>query len=87
MEGNSGEIGYFIDKNEWGKGFATEACQAILQFGFTELNLTQVKSRCMTKNIGSKKVMEKAGMTYVQTVKNVVEKNGAMVDIDEYILY
>jgi ribosomal-protein-alanine N-acetyltransferase len=57
-----GEIGYELDSNHWGQGYATEAAQAILRFGFTELGLHRISSWCIADNVGSARVLEKVGM-------------------------
>ncbi|KPV42323.1 GNAT family N-acetyltransferase [Alicyclobacillus ferrooxydans] len=58
-----GEIGYSLNRNYWGYGFATEAAQAMLRFAFKELNLHRVYATCRPSNIGSSRVLEKVGMT------------------------
>lgn len=59
-----GEAGYVINKNYWGRGLATEALQRVVQFAFEVLGLNRLESRFMEGNIPSKRVMEKAGMTF-----------------------
>ncbi|WP_084423213.1 GNAT family N-acetyltransferase [Cohnella thermotolerans] len=34
---NNGELGFFIHCDYWNTGFATEACQALIEFGFKQL--------------------------------------------------
>lgn len=57
-----GEIGYVVNPDYWGKGIATEVAKALLTFGFTELHLHRIYATCDPRNIGSLKVLEKAGM-------------------------
>ncbi len=59
-----GEVGYVLNQNYWGRGIATEALQRVIQFAFEVLELNRVESRFMEGNIPSKRVMEKAGMTF-----------------------
>ncbi len=56
------EVWYKLHVAEWDKGYATEALRAVLQFGFTTLKLHRIEAGCATANIGSVKVLEKAGM-------------------------
>lgn len=56
-------IGYCFDKRVWGKGYATEAAQAIVAFGFEDLGLRRIVATCDTENLASARVMEKIGMT------------------------
>ena len=62
-EKSIGDIGYTFSKSEWGKGFGTEAAQALITFGFEQLNLHRIWATCRPENIGSFRVLEKCGMT------------------------
>lgn len=56
------EIGWRLDSNHWGKGYAPEAARAVLAYAFTELNLQKVYSFTALLNNPSQRVMEKIGM-------------------------
>ena len=56
------ELGYWIGEPFWGKGYVTEAARAMMQYGFEELKLNRIQAHYMKQNIGSGRVMEKAGM-------------------------
>lgn len=58
----SGEIGYIVNPDYWGKGVATEAASLIIGFGFNELQLHRIYATCAPGNDGSRKVLEKLGM-------------------------
>ena len=58
------EIYYGFPKKYWGRGFATEAAQAVLKFAFEEVNLAQVVGVTNPKNIASQKVLEKIGLKF-----------------------
>ncbi|MFC7420962.1 GNAT family N-acetyltransferase [Iodobacter arcticus] len=57
------ELGYWIGRPFWGKGYASEAGHAILEFGFTELKLTRIHAEHLARNPASGRVMEKLGFT------------------------
>jgi|SRR5579885_479751 len=57
-----GELGYGLNRNYWGYGYATEAAQALLAFGFTTLQLHRIFATCHPENKGSERVMQKIGM-------------------------
>ncbi|HLO16012.1 MAG TPA: GNAT family protein [Anaerolineales bacterium] len=59
---HEGDIGYELDPNYWGKGYATEAARAVLDFGFSEINLHRITAWCVADNLGSAHVLEKLGM-------------------------
>ncbi|CAM3052758.1 GNAT family N-acetyltransferase [Flavobacterium frigoris] len=57
-----GEVWYKLHLDHWGKGFGTEALNRVLDFGFDDLNLHRIQAGCAVDNMGSIKVLEKAGM-------------------------
>ncbi len=58
------EIGWRLAYEYWGKGYATEAAKASLQYGFENLNLDEIVSITPTQNIRSANVMKKIGMNH-----------------------
>lgn len=57
------EIGWVFHPDFYGHGFAPEAAQCVLQFGFEVLDVHRVIATCQPENIGSMRVMEKLKMT------------------------
>jgi len=55
------EIGYFLKRSAWGKGYATEACRRLIRLAFEESSLTEVVATFDVGNIASRNVLEKAG--------------------------
>ena len=60
--GSQAEIGYSINRDYWGFGFATESAKAMLNLGFKELKLHRIYATCRPTNVGSFRVLEKIGM-------------------------
>lgn len=58
------EVGYAIVKDFWRKGFASEAANAFLEYGFNELNFEKIVAVARPENAGSRGVMEKIGMRF-----------------------
>ncbi len=56
------EIVWRLDADYWGKGFATEAARAIVEFGFASLGLAEIVAFTTTNNFRSQRVMQKLGM-------------------------
>ncbi len=56
------EIGFFLKRSAWGRGYATEACKRLLQFAFQEVSLNEVVASVDEDNVASKKVLEKSGL-------------------------
>lgn len=65
------ELGYVLNRNYWGKGLASEAVHAIIEYGFETLLLNRIEGGCDIQNTGSEKVMLKAGMAF----EGVLRKN------------
>jgi ribosomal-protein-alanine N-acetyltransferase len=61
------EVGYALFKEFWGQGFAVEASEAFLKYGFGELNLEKIVAVANPENHASRRVMEKLGMNYDYT--------------------
>ncbi|GAA3145406.1 GNAT family N-acetyltransferase [Planomonospora alba] len=57
------EVAWRLGRRSWGKGYATEAAAAALDFAFDRLGLDEVVSFTATTNLRSRAVMERLGMT------------------------
>lgn len=56
------EIGWHLKKSAWGKGYATEAAKAIVNYGFNVLKLREIYSIVNQDNTASIKVTQRLGM-------------------------
>ena len=81
---SSCEIGYILGKNYWGRGMMTEALKAVLDFCFTQAGFQKVRARYASLNPASGRVMEKAGMSYLKTIANGVERKDYVADLIYY---
>ena len=63
------ELGYWVERKLWGKGIATEAANAMIDFGFNTLKLNSIYARFFDINPASGRVMEKCGMTYCEMLR------------------
>lgn len=61
------EVAYHLGRPWWGRGYATEAAKAALDFGFREAGLAEIVAICFPDHAASRRVMEKAGMRYAGT--------------------
>lgn len=64
-ERNEIDLGYRFLKKTWGKGYATEAAWACLNYGFGKLHLPRIVGRAMPQNTASIRVLEKCGMKFI----------------------
>ncbi|ELP65122.1 GNAT family N-acetyltransferase [Streptomyces turgidiscabies] len=62
------ELGYRLRQASWGKGYATEGSRALLRKAFTELSVRMVWAETMSVNHGSRNIMQKLAMTFVDTI-------------------
>jgi RimJ/RimL family protein N-acetyltransferase len=62
------DVAYRLMPSHWGLGLATEAAFASVRYGFADLGLKRIIGLVMPENIGSVRVLEKAGLRYTETV-------------------
>ncbi|ADI03978.1 putative acetyltransferase [Streptomyces bingchenggensis BCW-1] len=60
------ELGYRLNKAAWGCGYATEGARALIDKGFTDLGVERVTANTMAVNTRSRRVMEKAGLSFLR---------------------
>ena len=58
------DLGYRLLRSAWGRGYATEASKACLEWGFQEAGLDTIIGRVARANTASIRVLEKVGMRY-----------------------
>ena len=64
------EIGFMIIRKYWGMKLSTEIAQALIDYGFTTLNLPAISARTTPENDISIKVLEKLGFNFINIMKN-----------------
>lgn len=73
-------IGYFLDKAHNGKGLMTEAVRLVVDYAFHELKLHRIEAGVMPRNLGSMRVLEKAGFHKEGIARKNVKINGVWED-------
>lgn len=73
-------IGYFLDKDQNGKGYMTEAVKLVVTYALQELDFHRIEAGVMPHNIGSIKVLLKAGFHKEGIAKKNVKINGRWED-------
>jgi [ribosomal protein S5]-alanine N-acetyltransferase len=56
------QVGFALARSAWGAGFATEMADAVLRYGFVELNLPRIAGMTGTRNHASQQVLLKIGL-------------------------
>jgi RimJ/RimL family protein N-acetyltransferase len=69
--GNILEIGYFLVPSERGKGYCTEAVNIILDYLFLSKNIERIQALTDLRNLGSQRVLEKAGFKKEGTIRKL----------------
>lgn len=84
LEYERAEIGYWIGKPYWGKGYCSEAARAIVRYGFEQRGLNRIFGEYMASNPASGRVMEKIGMKCEGRLRQHVKKWGELEDMIVY---
>ena len=79
-----GELGYWLAVDLWGRGYMSEAAAALVDHGFGEVGLNRVYAQCFSDNPGSRRVLEKAGMTYEGARRQHVFRLDRYVDTQQF---
>lgn len=82
----SAELGYWLGEEYWSKGIMTEAVNRICAEAFEKFEIVRIYAEPFAHNIGSRRVLEKAGFTLEGVMKNGVFKNGQIYDYCMYAL-
>ena len=76
----SAEIGYWVAEPFWGRGIATEAVVAVTNYAMAHHELTRVFGMPFTRNVASRRVLEKAGFVFEGTLRRSAIKDGLIID-------
>ncbi len=61
-DSHEADLGFEVDPDFWGQGYASEAARAIVRYGFDELRLHRIWAWSNADNMGSRRVLEKLGL-------------------------
>jgi RimJ/RimL family protein N-acetyltransferase len=84
-DGRSAELGYYVARDHWGRGIATEAALTIARIGFQSFGYPKLTSAYYTDNPASGRVLAKVGFTVVGTSSRpclAEGKNKAVVEVE-----
>ncbi len=63
------EVAYLLSRTVWGRGYATEAAKAAVEFGLAKLNMREIIGLVHPDNIASIRVLEKCGLTFADGLR------------------
>lgn len=79
LESESGELGYILNREFWGKGYATEAAGRVMEFAFRTLGLKRLHAFAQLGNDASLRVLEKLGMRRLGVESNITLRHAQPV--------
>lgn len=80
------ELGYYVAREVWGRGIMTKAVRQICDYIFAETDIIRIFAEPFARNIGSCRVLEKAGFQLEGTLRQNAVKNGQVLDMKLYSL-
>ncbi|MCM3617713.1 GNAT family N-acetyltransferase [Sutcliffiella horikoshii] len=78
------EIGFELHKEYWGQGIASEAVEAVIDYGYENLNLERIEAIVDPPNFPSQKLMEKQGFRKEGLLRNYEYNFGKFNDVYMY---
>lgn len=80
------ELGFWIGREWWGNGYATEAAREVVRFGFEELGLNRIYAHHMVRNPAAGQVLQRIGMQQEGVLRERVRKWGVYEDVVMYAI-
>jgi len=74
------DIGYWLGEPFWGRGFATQGLRAFTAYAFSTFDLYRLQATVFAWNVGSAKVLEKAGYALEGRLRHNIIKDGRIAD-------
>ena len=78
---DEGELSFWLESSQGGKGYATEAAQAAVTFGFTDLKLNRICAYHMVRNQASGRVLARAGFRQEGCLRQRARRWGKYEDV------
>jgi ribosomal-protein-alanine N-acetyltransferase len=78
------EIGYDLSPDFWGQGLMPEAIQALIHYGFTEMNLNRIEAMTDSQNRRSERVLIKLGFQREGLLREYHCRDGDFYDQVQY---
>ena len=80
------ELGYWLGVPYWGKGYATEALHAVIDYTFTDLGHAALQAGARVTNPASRRVLEKCGFQWTGVGLCRIRALGSSVPVDRFRL-
>ena len=80
FDNKNAELGFWLGKEHWRKGYATEAIDLIINYGFNKQNLYRIYAKVMEPNIASLNLLQKVGFKIEGTLRSANYRNKKWID-------
>jgi [ribosomal protein S5]-alanine N-acetyltransferase len=80
------EIGFWIGKPYWSKGYCSEAATAVINYCFEELKMNLIYAECIHENKASSTVLKNIGMQFDKTVTTYIYRIAKNLELDRYVI-
>ncbi|MFN0015920.1 MAG: GNAT family N-acetyltransferase, partial [Saprospiraceae bacterium] len=80
VERKNMELGYWLAQPFWGQGIVPKAVAQMVDYGFRTFDITRIFARPYGPNVGSRRVLEKAGFVLEAHFEKTIFKNGEFLD-------
>lgn len=84
IHNKTGELGYYLAREYWGKGIMTNAVNQICEYVFDNSDIIRIYAEPFAYNLASCRVLEKSGFHYEGTLRKNAIKNGKILDMKMY---
>jgi RimJ/RimL family protein N-acetyltransferase len=84
-EEKTGQFGYWLGRSYWGRGIATAAAKAMLQYAVSKLPIVRLQAPVFAWNPPSMRVLEKVGFQREAILRKSVFKDGDLIDSVLYV--
>jgi len=80
------ELGYALAQSHWGKGYATEAAQALIDWVFANTKAVRIQAHCISEHATSMRVLQKIGMQHEGTFRKAIHRHRKLWNTEHYAL-
>ena len=83
---NAAEMGFWLGRPYWGKGYAIAACRSLIAYGRQALGLQHVVARTLVDNFASRRILESLGFTQTALEEVIGQEEGQSTTLVHYQL-
>jgi RimJ/RimL family protein N-acetyltransferase len=86
VDKHAADVGFFVNRRYWRKGYATEAAQAVVDWAMSVPTIWRVWATCDVENVASARVLQKVGLSCEGTLRrSIVRPNLSNEPRDSFV--